>query len=117
MKTCGYARVARSERAGLEWVKRCMNEKAAEQEVAILHWFEDTSDGTTEFEDRPGAAEMLGELEGGAYDTVVVWSMDRLGRTRTVAEAGLAAINSRGASVRVLTDLPVASNLLNVEPV
>jgi DNA invertase Pin-like site-specific DNA recombinase len=118
MRACGYVRVSTTETGRgcpMEWMKRIMEEKATEQQVSILQWFEDTADGALPLADRPNGVEMLDEVEKRGYDTVVVWSMDRLGRTRTVAEAGVEAINRRGASVRVLSEVPVASNVLTVD--
>jgi DNA invertase Pin-like site-specific DNA recombinase len=42
-------------------------------------WYHDTYTGTSM--DRPGFRRMMGDIEQGRVDTLVVWRLDRLGRT------------------------------------
>ena len=51
----------------------------AESHEGDSHWYRDTYTGTSM--DRPGFRQMMRDIEAGRVDTLVVWRLDRLGRT------------------------------------
>ena len=51
----------------------------AESHEGDSHWYRDTYTGTSM--DRPGFRQMMRYVEAGRMDTLVVWRLDRLGRT------------------------------------
>jgi DNA invertase Pin-like site-specific DNA recombinase len=71
---------ARSQRPDLErWVQAFAGDRPA-------RWYQDTATGTTM--DRPGWKSLESAITGGEIETLVVWRLDRLGRTA----AGLTAL-------------------------
>jgi DNA invertase Pin-like site-specific DNA recombinase len=51
----------------------------AESHEGDSHWYRDTYTGTSM--DRPGFRQLMRDIESGRVDTLVVWRLDRLGRT------------------------------------
>ena len=51
----------------------------AESHEGDSHWYRDSYTGTSM--DRPGFRRMMRDIESGRVDTLVVWRLDRLGRT------------------------------------
>ena len=51
----------------------------AESHEGDSHWYRDTYTGTSM--DRPGFRQLIRDIESGRVDTLVVWRLDRLGRT------------------------------------
>jgi DNA invertase Pin-like site-specific DNA recombinase len=51
----------------------------AESHEGDSHWYLDTYSGTSM--DRPGFRQLMRDIESGRVDTLVVWRLDRLGRT------------------------------------
>jgi DNA invertase Pin-like site-specific DNA recombinase len=104
MNACGYVRLAAESRAGeVAQQQLHMEGLAAEQGLRVERWFvDDGVDGLTTFAARPAAAALLAELAAGAYQVVCVLSLDRLARSRALADAAVRAVADRGAAVRVL---------------
>jgi DNA invertase Pin-like site-specific DNA recombinase len=78
-----------------------------------LQWFADTFTGRTMV--RPGWQRLWREVEAGRIDTVVVWKLDRLGRTAAGLATLFAEMLSRGIGFHSLTegiDLTTASGRL-----
>lgn len=77
--TAIYTRVStaqqntRSQKADLErWVK-------AQESETVIRWFTDTATGRNM--DRPGWMKLQGAIDAGQIGKLVVWRLDRLGRT------------------------------------
>ena len=51
----------------------------AESHEGDSHWYRDTYTGTSM--DRPGFRQLMRDIESGRVETLVVWRLDRLGRT------------------------------------
>ena len=51
----------------------------AESHEGDSHWYRDTYTGTSM--ERPGFRQLMKDIESGLVDTLVVWRLDRLGRT------------------------------------
>jgi DNA invertase Pin-like site-specific DNA recombinase len=93
--TIGYARVSTVD-------------QTLEQQIAALtaagagKIFQDKISGTTRGDDRPGFNECLKYLREG--DTLIVWRLDRLGRSMRHTVNTMAELTERGVTVRSLTD-------------
>ncbi len=73
LRVSGRSQDTRSQEPDLKrWAK-------AQDTEATVRWYRDTSTGKTM--DRPGFNRLMRDLEAGGIDTLVVWRLDRLGRT------------------------------------
>jgi DNA invertase Pin-like site-specific DNA recombinase len=70
---------------------------AAERPGEPTRWYRDTFTGTTM--DRPGFGRLLRDLEEGKVARIVVWRMDRLGRTARGLTALFEDLGSRGVGL------------------
>jgi DNA invertase Pin-like site-specific DNA recombinase len=67
-----------------------------------VHWFRDTFTGKTL--DRPGFNRLLGDVRAGRIKTVVIWRLDRLGRTASGLTALFEELRSRKVNLVSLKD-------------
>jgi len=74
----------------------------AQAEGTDVLWYSDTFTGKTL--DRPGWQRLWREVEAGRIGTVVVWKLDRLGRTAAGLANLFAEMLSRGIGFRSLTE-------------
>jgi DNA invertase Pin-like site-specific DNA recombinase len=89
----GYARVSTAEQSlGLQ--------KDALAKAGCEDVFEDQASGATA--ERPGLAEVLGHVRRG--DTLVVWKLDRLGRSMAHLIETVRKLEARGVGFRSLTE-------------
>jgi DNA invertase Pin-like site-specific DNA recombinase len=83
-------------------------DQTLDQQVAALtaagagKIFQDTISGATRGDDRPGFAECLTYLREG--DTLVVWKLDRLGRSMSDVVNTMDGLRKRGITVRSISD-------------
>lgn len=92
----GYARVSTDDRQDLALQTHALLEAGVPLELL----FTDTVSGATA--DRPGLANLLNELRAG--DTVLLWRLDRLGRSvRNLADLAH-RLREAGVGIRSLTD-------------
>ena len=93
MAKIGYARVSTSE-------QRLDLQLSGLKEDHCERIFEDTVSGVKT--DRPGLTEALAYLRSG--DTLVVWKLDRLGRSMIHLIETVTALNKRGIQFRSITE-------------
>lgn len=93
MAAIGYARVSTADQDPALQV-------AALRAAGCAHLFEDQASGARA--DRPGLAEALAYLRAG--DTLVVWKLDRLGRSLSHLIDVVRDLDSRGIGFRSLTE-------------
>ena len=89
----GYARISTAD-------QNLHLQKDALKAAGCMHICEDTASGAKA--SRPGLEKALGMLREG--DTLVVWKLDRLGRSLQHLIESVQALNSRGVSFRSLQD-------------
>src|SRR5690242_6184193 len=70
---------------------------AADQDGLAVRWYRDASTGTTM--DRPGFGRLLRDIDAGKLDRIVVWRLDRLGRTARGLTALFEDLNRRGVGL------------------
>ena len=92
----GYARVSKADGSQVHDLQRDALVRAG---VEAGNIYEDSASGKKE--DRPGLAACLKALRGG--DTLVVWKLDRLGRSLPHVVGLVGDLQKRGVGLKVLT--------------
>lgn len=94
-KTAIYCRVSTRDQSQASQ-RQDLNQWAALQK-GKLDWYEDTGTGKTM--DRPGMQRLLADVRAGKVDRVVVWRLDRLGRTAGGLVALLEELQARAVNL------------------
>jgi DNA invertase Pin-like site-specific DNA recombinase len=79
VKGIAYIRVSTKEQDE-EVQKRAIEAFVAQKGIEIVKWYVDKISGAQLFKKRPGAQELLNELDVLAPECLISWSLDRLGR-------------------------------------
>ena len=99
MKAVAYIRVSTREQD--EHVQRkAIEEFAKSRNIEILRWYVDKGEsGAKIFRERPGARQLLEELDKIKPDVIISWSIDRLGRTMLDTLNTIISLERRGYKV------------------
>ncbi|MEM3942501.1 MAG: recombinase family protein [Thermofilaceae archaeon] len=94
----GYVRVSTKEQDELVQVS-ALEEFAKSRNITVVKYFIDKgASGAMRFKDRPAANELLKALEGGSVRTLLIFSLDRLGRDMLDALETLVELEERGVT-------------------
>ena len=99
MKAIAYIRVSTKEQD--EHIqRRAIEEFCKSRGNSIVKWYIDKGEsGAKPFKDRPGAKQLLEELDVVKPDCIIAWSLDRLGRTMLDTLNTILELENRGYKV------------------
>ena len=111
MAAAAYLRVSsglQKERGSIKTQESAVREWAEQRNLDLVQIYRDEAkSGTLRFEERPGSASLLADASRGAFDTVVVFALDRLGRDgndmQPVMLSAMQQLLSRGVQVQCVT--------------
>ena len=80
--------------------RRALEEFASERGIEVVKWYVDKGEsGAKPFRSRPSASRLLAELEQLKPEAIVVWSIDRLGRTMLDTLSTILDFEDKGVKV------------------
>ncbi|MEM4593111.1 MAG: recombinase family protein [Thermofilum sp.] len=100
MKAFGYIRVSTRDQDE-DVQRRAIEEFARSRGIEVLGFYVDKVSGASAFRERPEGSRLVKDLEAERVDAVVVWSIDRLGRSMIDTLNTVIELENRG--IRVLS--------------